>query len=148
MENRASDADSKFYVDDQGERPDIVVCFLDAYFSPGGETNGVVIQVDQDRLAEFDFREVRYERIGVSRLVASPLPAGERIWTYRANPTAIEMSVKGRESGRAYISRHYVEYCRRGFELGGKAELDAYEGSTDPPGIPLRTLSMVRQKPK
>jgi hypothetical protein len=143
MENAATDADLKYYIEESGVRPDIVVAFLDVYALRGSSTNGVIFAVDDHRLREFDRREVRYERVEVTSQVNSADVAPRRVWTYRGKPRARDVLRKGRADGRAFVSRGYMDYCRSGFARGGDESMRAFAATTDPLDLPLRELKMV-----
>jgi hypothetical protein len=143
MENAAPDADLKYYVDENGVRPDIVIAFLDVYAARGGRTNGVIFAVEDHKLLELDRREVRYERVEVTSQISSDDVAPRRVWTYCGQPRSRDVLREGKASGRAFVSRGYRDYCRSGFARGGDDSVRAFEATTDPLDLPLRELTMV-----
>ena len=98
MDNRVAIAGYKVYEDpDTGERPPVVVVFLDLVPDPAGSVTGALI--DRPDLVTLDRRERQYERVEVA----------PGIVTYCGRSEGRERAARGREEGIAVIQRAYLE---------------------------------------
>jgi hypothetical protein len=140
MNNRANLPGYKYYLDDNGDRPDVYVAFLDLRPAPGQSVNGVCLPVDDDQLAAFDQRERNYVRRDLTAL--SPLAQeGIRVWAYVGSPAGRRRLTRARAAGRAVIDRTYLEGVREGFKRLGPAEYATCAPSLDPDGLPVVRLN-------
>jgi gamma-glutamylcyclotransferase (GGCT)/AIG2-like uncharacterized protein YtfP len=136
MDNSRDLPGYKYFVDaGTGERPAVFVTFLDLAPDPESSVNGVLLEVDDHRLAELDARERNYERREVTAAV-DPAPPGT-VWAYFGTAAARARF----DQGNAVVSREYLERVREGFEALG--ELRRFDASTDPPPVPVRDLVRV-----
>jgi hypothetical protein len=93
-----------------------------------GPVNGVVIELTEAELDRLDIREIRYDRVDVTRSVeGDDLP--ERVVTYRAKP--FHFAPEAPED--SVILRTYAEAVEQGFDQLGKGELDYYRATTPYP---------------
>lgn len=145
MDNARDVPGYKFYVDrESGERPAAYVTFLDLVADADASVNGMVLPI-RDR-ASLDARERNYERRDVTDLLSERPPDG-RVWAYFGTPEAHERHAAGIAAGRAVVQRAYLDGVRAGFARLGAGELDRFDGSTEPPGIPIRDLERVDLPP-
>jgi hypothetical protein len=126
MDNTRDLPGYKHYVDPaSGERPAVMVAFLDLVPDPESAVNGVVFEVDD--LAALDERERNYER----------REARPGVWAYFGTEAARERF----ERGPTVICRDYYEGVRESFDRLG--ELARFESSTDTPSVPIRDLRRI-----
>jgi hypothetical protein len=103
MDNRVTIPGYKYYVDAAGERPHVVVTFLNLV--PGDGVDGVVVEGDP---AELDARERQYERVDVTHAIDVPGP----VFAYIGRAEAVARFETGLREGRAVAQRSYVEAVR------------------------------------
>ena len=126
MDNTLDLPGYKHYVDaETGERPAVCVAFLDLVPDPSSAVNGVVFPVAD--LAALDDRERNYERREVQ----------PGVWAYLGTEAARARF----ERGPTVVSREYLDGVRESFAALG--ELTRFEGSTDPPSVPVRDLRRI-----
>lgn len=137
----------KCYLEPDGRRPALSVCFLDIEPDPSAQArvNGVCTPVDAADLAALDRRERNYERIDVSarieaarRLEASGRPA--RVWTYVGSAAGRARFAAGRAAGSAVIDAAYLTAVTAGLRALGSAAWTESASSLDPRGLPVREL--------
>jgi hypothetical protein len=139
MNNRVNLPGYKYYLDDQGDRPDVYVAFLDLRPAPGQSVNGVCLPVDDDQLAALDQRERNYVRRDLTAL--GPVAQEDiRVWAYVGSPAGRRRLTTARAAGRAVIDRTYLDGVREGFERLGPAEHAPCAPSLDPDGLPVLPL--------
>jgi hypothetical protein len=142
MNNSQAIPGYKRYVDPvTGNPPAVFVVFLNIVADPGGEVNGALFPVSDEKLAALDRRERNYERIDVTAGLADPV-AGS-IWAYAGSSAGIERFEVGQRAGSAVISRGYVDDVRRGFASLGADAAAELESLTDPPPCPIVALRRV-----
>ena len=125
MDNTRDLPGYKHYVDAvTGERPAVMVAFLDLVPDPESSVNGVLVHADIPCL---DDRERNYERREVE----------PGVWAYFGTPAAHARF----DRGPTVICRDYYEGVRASFERLG--ELALFESSTDPPSVPVRHLRRI-----
>jgi hypothetical protein len=141
MDNRVDLPGYKCYLDDQGRRPPVSVCFLDIVEDvPQAQVNGVCLPVAAADLAALDRRERNYDRIDVSdRLLGVD---GIRVWTYRGSVDGRARFDAAVQAGTAVIQAGYVAAVRAGFMALGAVEWEACEASLEPGAMPV--LELVR----
>lgn len=144
MENRSDIPSYKYYLLENGERPDVFVVFLNIQSAIGERVNGALLAVDSSDIAEFDLRERNYDRVDVTAHVEPPV-AGT-VWTYVGGPDAVARFQRGLREGRAIIDQNYLEHVRRGFATLGEAALSEYEALTEPPLCPTVALRRIDRK--
>jgi hypothetical protein len=144
MDNTVEVPGYKCYLDPDGARPAVSVCFLDIDLddSPGACVNGVCLPVAAGELAALDRRERNYERIDVSDRL--PGAGGARVWAYRGSADGRARFDDGVRAGTAVIHAGYLEAVRTGFRVLGEAEWAACAPSLDSGG--LRVLELVRRE--
>jgi Gamma-glutamyl cyclotransferase, AIG2-like len=144
MDNSLDVPGYKHYLSDDGSvRPEIFVTFLDLADAPGLAVNGILLPVDDARLAALDRRERNYERVEVGELLDAPV-AG-RVWCYFGSAAARGRFELGLARGTAIVDARYRDAVRHGFELLGAAALAEFDASTDRPRceiVPLRRVDV------
>jgi cation transport regulator ChaC len=140
MENRRTIPGYKYYLDERDERPEVFVTFLNVLADGGGSVNGVALEVGADALAALDRREFSYERFDVTPSVEGDLGGGA-VYAYLGRCAARARFERGRRSGRAVVSRAYVDNVRAGFAAHGM--LDEFERTTEPLELPARELRQI-----
>jgi hypothetical protein len=122
-----------------GERPAVMVAFLDVAPDPAGEVPGVVFEVSEEELAALDRRERNYARADVE---TSEGPAT----TFAGRPESRARRDRGMAESRCVVQRAYLEAVRTGFEAlepGGAARFDATTGPLPGPVIDLVRVDHV-----
>jgi hypothetical protein len=141
MDNRLDRPGYKHYVDGEGRRPQVFVCFLDVREAPGVRVNGVCLPVATAQLPALDLRERNYERIDVSsRLGTAPAP-GARVWAYQGSEAGRARFREGVATGSAVIHDGYLAGVRAAFRTLGVQEWEACAPSLDPDGLPVAGLT-------
>jgi hypothetical protein len=121
MDNRVAIPGYKVYEDSQtGERPPVVVTFLDLVADPESEVVGSIIEAPD--LATLDRRERQYRREEVV----------DGVVAYVGRQEGRERAASGRTIGIAVIQRSYFELCR-----------EVLGDGVPPPDLPLRDLRRV-----
>ncbi len=139
MDNGVDLPGYKCYLDAQGRRPPVSVCFLDIVDDvPGTHVNGLCLPVGSADLAALDRRERNYDRIDVSGRIRGV--AGVRVWTYRGSVGGRARFDAAARAGTAVIHAGYLEMVRAGFAGLGAAESEACEPSLDPGALPVVEL--------
>ena len=140
MDNRIDIPGYKCYLDPQGRRPAVSVCFLDVDLddSPGACVNGVCLPVGAAELAALDHRERNYDRIDVTDRICNA--DSMRVWTYRGSAEGRARFDTAVREGAAVIHAEYLETVNAGFRALGEAEWSACAASLDPGGIQVLEL--------
>jgi hypothetical protein len=105
-----------------GARPAVYVAFLDLEPDRGGQVGGIVKPVTEEELAGLDARERNYDRIEVSGELQTDAALEGPVWAYRGSREGRERLRRGRDEGRAVVSRDYAEKVVAGFRLLGDEE--------------------------
>lgn len=134
----------KHFVTPDGERPELMVAFLDIAPLAGASVNGVALPVSEDELPGLDRRERNYRRIDVTGRIDAELPG--RIWTYAGLDAARERLAVGRREGRLAIASTYYARVLAGFELLGQRALFTRLTATMP--APVVDLEVVLTGPR
>jgi cation transport regulator ChaC len=145
MDNTRDIPGYKHYLTPAGERPDVMVTFLDIAPHADGLVNGVAIRVDDEELPGLDRRERNYRRVEVSDSLATRLPGGGPVWAYIGRRASRERAANGRREGRLVASRGYIERVAAGFAALGEREL--FSRLTAPLRAPVADLVLVRHAP-
>lgn len=140
MDNSETIPGYKYYVDGDGVRPEVYVAFLDIRPDPGATVNGTCIPVEPEEIRRIDARERNYARMDVTDAIDAPLG---RVWAYVGSADGRRRLSHGRESGRAVISRAYLDGVAAGFRALGPPEYESFSRSADPDGLPVRDLLRV-----
>lgn len=142
MDNTLDLPGYKHYLSDDGSsRPDAFVTFLNVVAAAGCAVNGVLLTVDDERLAALDRRERNYERIDVAALLDEPVDG--RVWCYCGSAPARERFEIGLARGTALVDARYRDAVRAGFAALGAEALAEFDASTDAPGCPIEPLTRV-----
>jgi cation transport regulator ChaC len=144
MDNGVDLPGYKHFVAPGGERPDLMVAFLDITPRGDASVNGVALPVSEDELPGLDARERNYRRVDVSGAIDPDLPG--RAWTYVGLEAARERLAVGRREGRVAIASDYLERVLAGFDLLGEREL--FTRSTAPRPAAVLHLEMVLTGPR
>jgi cation transport regulator ChaC len=145
MDNTRDIPGYKHYRTPEGERPDVMVAFLDIAPHPDGLVNGVAIPVDDEELPGLDRRERNYRRVEVSGSLDTPLPGRGPVWAYAGRRASRERVPIGRREGRLVASRGYIERVASGFDVLGEREM--FSRLTGPLLGPVADLVLVRHAP-
>ena len=143
MDNSVDLPGYKHYVTPDGERPELMVCYLDIAEQAGAVVNGVALAVGVDELPALDARERNYERCEVTGRLDVALDG--RVWAYRGAraPPAPAPSAAGASgawpSPAATASGHG--------RLRGPRAARRFEALTAPPGAPVAELAVVHRAP-
>ena len=140
MDNSQTIRGYKYYVDESGARPDVYVAFLDIQPDSAASVNGTCAPVGPEGLARLDDRERNYSRVEVTDAIGEP-PG--RVWTYIGSTDGRRRLSRARESGRAVISREYLDRVEAAFRALGAEEYAAFRASSDLDGLPVRDLVRV-----
>jgi hypothetical protein len=140
MDNTETIPGYKYYLDENGARPDIFVAFLDVQPDPTGSVNGCCTPVTPEDLQRLDHRERNYARIDVTDAVGDSLG---RTWTYVGSPSGRRRLSLGRETSRAVISREYFDQVEAGFRALGSDEYAVFRSSSALDGLPIRDLIRI-----
>ncbi|MHB8235225.1 MAG: gamma-glutamylcyclotransferase family protein, partial [Solirubrobacteraceae bacterium] len=131
----------KYYRDPSGERPPIFVTFLNLVPAAGRNVNGIVFRVDPHELEGLDQRERNYTRREVTEHVSENVDG--RVWAYVGSPDAERRFSTGMQTGRAAVSRAYIDHVLDGFRNVGEGALGEFEATTAPPECPVLELERV-----
>jgi len=144
MDNRADVPGYKCYLDSDGRRPAVSVCFLDIAPDPGARArvNGVCVPVGAEALAALDRRERNYDRIDVTDQIAAP--PGARIWAYRGSADGRARFDAAVRAGTAVIDAGYLTAVQTAFRALGQAQWAACAPSLHPAGLPV--VELVRRE--
>lgn len=124
---------------DDGSRPEWILGLnVERGEDWAGPVNGVVIELREDELDRLDIREVRYDRVEVTDLVAGEgLP--DRIVTY----TAKDFHFRPDPPADAVILATYARAVEAAFDALGQGELERYRATTGPYPVELAEASLV-----
>jgi cation transport regulator ChaC len=145
MDNTRDIPGYKHYRTPHGERPEVMVVFLDITPQSDGIVNGVAIPVDEAELPGLDRRERNYRRVEVSDSLDMRLPDRGPVWAYAGRRESRARAAIGRREGRLVASRGYIERVAAGFDVLGEREL--YSRLTAPLLAPVADLVLVRHAP-
>ena len=124
-----------------GERPDVLVTFLNVVRDAGAEVNGVAFRVDGAQLAAVRRRERNYELTDVTTELDVDL--GGPVLTSVARPSAIRRFEEGARAGRAWVNRRYRDLVETAFRRRGDDWWRRYASSTEPIRLPVVDLDRV-----
>lgn len=146
MDNGVDVPGYKHYLDARGQRPAILVAFLDVLPATGSRVNGLALPVSAAQLAALDGRERNYARAEVGASIQGAVVSGT-VWTYVGLPLARDRACRGAGEGRLAVSRRYWEQVRAGFARLGDDALHDFQATTDPLPGPLADLRVVPHGP-
>jgi cation transport regulator ChaC len=142
MDNSRDIPGYKYYVDEQGgERPAGFVSFLNIYRKADSFVNGIIFEVPTGALADFDKRELNYDRVDVTTAFDGK-PDG-RIWAYVAKEDGLERFATGLLAGNAMIDRYYRDEVERAFRSLGNDAYENFISTTSAPTVPVRNLRRI-----
>ena len=145
MDNARDLPGYKHYLTPDGERPDVMVAFLDIAPEDGAEVNGAAIPVDEAELPGLDRRERNYRRVKIGQALDRRLPGDGPVWAYIGRDASRARAALGRREGRLVVARGYYDRVARGFDVLGEGA--AFERLTAAPCAPLEDLVLVRHAP-
>jgi hypothetical protein len=141
MDNRVDVPGYKCYrLRSDGSRPPVCVAFLDVVADAGAATRGVCVPVAEGELPAIDRRERNYDRVDVTEAVAA---ARGTVWAYVGTPAGRSRLQRARDSGRAVVSRDYLERTRAAFAALGAAALAEFERTAALDGLPVWELDRL-----
>jgi cation transport regulator ChaC len=143
MDNSVDLPNYKHYVAPDGGRPALMVCYLNIEERPGAVVNGVALRVGADELPALDARERNYDRRDVTGQFNVTL--GGRVWAYVGRRSGRARARRGRRERRLAIASSYHERVLAGFDL--LRQRRRFELLTQPAGVPVADLSLVRHAP-
>jgi cation transport regulator ChaC len=143
MDNSVDLPDYKHDLVPDGHRPDLMVCYLDIDERPDAVVNGVAFEVGGDELPSLDARERNYERRDLAGQFDVTL--GGRVWVYVGRRAARARARRGRRERRLAIASGYQERVLAGFDV--LRQRRRFELLTEPAGVPVAELSLVRDAP-
>jgi cation transport regulator ChaC len=143
MDNSLDVPGYKHYVAPDGQRPDLMICYLDVARRPGAVVNGVALKVAPDELPALDERERNYERRDVTGQLSVKL--GGRIWAYVGRRAGRARARRGRRERRLAIASSYHERVLAGF--ASLRQRRRFAMLTEPSSLPVAQLSLVRHAP-
>ena len=143
MDNSVDVPGYKHYVAPDGQRPDLMICYLDIDERPDAVVNGVALEVGADELPALDARERNYERRDVTGQFNVTL--GGRVWAYVGRRAARARARCGRRERRLVIASSYQERVLAGFDVLRQRRRFAL--LTEPADVPVADLSLVRHAP-
>lgn len=136
MDNAVDLPGYKHYLDPEtGERPPVLVAFIDVVPVPGAAVVGVAFAVDRATLRELDARERNYERVEVGGALSERLDGP--VWAYVGRADARARRDRGLRDGRLVIDRAY-----RDGVAAGLAALGAQAPAAPCPVRPLRLVAL------
>ena len=144
MDNGVDLPGYKHFVTPGGERPALMVAFLDIAPEPAAGVNGTALPVSDAELPGLDERERNYERVEVTEQIDAGLPG--RVWAYAGLDAARERLALGRREGRLAIASSYHARVLAGFDLLGQR--DAFARLTAPMPAPVVDLEVVLAAPR
>ena len=109
---------------------------------PEGWVNGALIEVDEAAAARLDLREIRYERVDVTRVPRSRARGPEPVFTYEPRP---ENRAPEPPPG-AVMLRSYLTIVEAAFAELGPGELERFRESTDIPAVETIDGRLVRDE--
>jgi cation transport regulator ChaC len=141
MDNSVDLPGYKHYVGADGERPALMICYLDIAERPGAVVNGVALAVGADELPALDARERNYERREVTGQLDVTL--GGRVWAYSGRRGGRARAERGRRERRLAVASSYHERVMAGFDV--LDERQRFEALTEPADAPVAELSVVHR---
>jgi cation transport regulator ChaC len=144
MDNRVDVPGYKHFVAPDGERPALMVAFLDIAPRSGATVNGAALPVCEDELPGLDERERNYGRVEVTEAIDADL-AG-RVWAYVGLDAARERLARGRREGRLAIASSYYDRVLAGFDLLDQRA--PFERLTSPMPAAVADLEIVLAAPR
>jgi cation transport regulator ChaC len=144
MDNSVDLPGYKHFVAPDGERPALLVAFLDIAPKAGASVSGVVLPVSSAELPGLDERERNYARVEVTEQIDADLRG--RVWAYVGLDAARERLAVGRREGRLAIASSYHARVLAGFKLLGQR--DAFARLTAEMPAPVVDLEVVLAGPR
>jgi gamma-glutamylcyclotransferase (GGCT)/AIG2-like uncharacterized protein YtfP len=142
MDNTQTIPGYKHYVDCKTRiRGPWFVTFLNIVPDPNAIVNGVMLEVDDELLAELDEREHNYERLDVSADLSEAVDG--RVWAYVGSRAAMRRFRVGKHTSRAVVSRGYYDRVRTDFTGVGPDALQRFTDLTDPVPCPILDLRRI-----
>jgi hypothetical protein len=123
-----------------GSRPQVFVAFLDIEPDPAATVIGVCTPVADGELAGLDDRERNYDRVDVTDAIDG---ARGRVWAYRGSRAGRQRLHEGFASGRAAVSRDYLDGVLAGIAAFAPHEAQAMRGSPAEAGLVVLDLERV-----
>ena len=124
-----------------GSRPAVYVAFVDLEPQESSAVNGLIRPVARTELRELDRRERNYDRVEVTGQIEG-FEHG-RVCTYRGSAEGRQRLRAGLKTGRAVVSRDYLEKVLAGFDHLGAAERRAFDESSVLGGLPVWDLERI-----
>ena len=103
----------------------------------------MALEVGPDELPALDERERNYERREVTEQLSVSL--GGRVWAYAGQRAGRVRARRGRRERRLAVASSYHERVLAGFDV--LRQRRRFERLTEPAGVPIADLSLVRHAP-
>jgi len=135
------------WVDDDGAATiGGLVVSLGIVAAPGDSINGVVFSVDDDELADLDWRERAYDRVDVTDRItlidqSAAVRLDDPIAVYVPRPVAITRYERHRDAGTAGIRRSYWDIVDAAFAELGVHHAEWYR-RTPAPDVPVVDITL------
>ena len=132
--------------DDGTETIGGLVVSLGIVAAPGDSINGVVFAVDDDELADLDWRERGYDRIDVTERItlidqSASVELDDPVAVYLPRPVSIARYEAHRDAGTAGIRRSYWDIVDAAFAELGAHHAEWYR-RTPPPDVPVVDITL------
>jgi hypothetical protein len=132
--------------DDGRETIGGLVVSLGIVAAPGDSTNGVVFSVDDDELADLDWRERAHDRIDITDRItlidqSASVQLNDPVAVYLPRPAAIARYEEHRDAGTAGIRRSYWDIVDAAFAELGAHHAEWYR-RTPPPDVPVVDITL------
>ena len=132
--------------DDGTETIGGLVVSLGIVAAPGDSINGVVFAVDDDELADLDWRERAYDRIDVTDRItlidqSASVQLDDPFAVYLPRPVSIARYEAHRDAGTAGIRRSYWDIVDAAFAELGAHHAEWYR-RTPPPDVPVVDITL------
>ncbi|MGI9646311.1 MAG: gamma-glutamylcyclotransferase family protein [Ilumatobacteraceae bacterium] len=124
-----------------------VVISLGLTADDGDATNGALVRVTADELAELDWRERDYERTDVTARITlddgrAGRVLGEPVVTYVPRASAVERYEQARDDRRGAVRRSYWDLVHQAFDDLGAGHLTRFR-ATPPPDVPIADIKLT-----
>jgi hypothetical protein len=123
-----------------GSRPAVCVAFLDLAADAEAATSGVCVPVVPEQLPALDRRERNYDRVDVTAAVPE---ARGTVWAYVGTDAGRGRLRRARDSGRAVVSRDYLDRTRAAFAALGATALAEFERTAAVGDLPVGELDRL-----
>jgi len=143
MDNSNTIQNYKYYLNNNKERENIFVTFLNIQKNRKSHINGILFEVDQTDLTKLDQRERNYNRINVTQDIQNKNIPG-KIWTYIGTREAEERFQTGKKQQKSYINQNYINFVHESYKALGKDYFQDFLNSTKAQNLPQKELTLIK----